>query len=279
MIHFVSLEATPFVTEAVHPDEGHYATRWQFRLVGDSWWPAIHDSGWDTVNKLSYLTTLDDGSYEARVAFMDEFFITSDWSEPIAFELVPAAAPFEDAWAFTLDGHVFYVLNDVNGATLVCDLRTGQWHHWYTGASAGTWNMYRGVMWNGRVLAADQELSKIWELDPASMLDQEEFGITRAVTAFQAIRGKASARVGSFRLTADVGAPDSDGAEVSMRFSDDEGQTWSNAQTRVLASNDFDQVLRFRSLGRLRAPGRIWEIRDTGGAVLIQGADADMEGM
>lgn len=181
------------------------------------------------------------------------------------------------AWAFVLDGHTFYVLNDVAGETLVHDMRTGQWHHWYTGAEPGTWNMQGGVMWKGRPIAADSALPKIWEVDPHSMLDEDTTDIRRVVTAFEALRGKASARVGSFRLTADMGEPSAADAEVQLRFSDDEGQTWSNPHVRSLNSGDYDQVLRFRSLGRIRAPGRLWEVSDTGGFVAIQGADSDME--
>lgn len=182
------------------------------------------------------------------------------------------------AWAFVLDGHIFYVLDDLNGETYVCDLRSGQWHHWYTGAVPGLWNMKVGVMWKGRPIAADSVLNKIWEVDPHSLQDEDAIEISHVVTAFQAMRGKASARVGSFRLTANVGEPSLEDAEVQLRFSDDEGQSWSITHTRVLVVDDFDQVLRFRSLGRMRAPGRVWEVRDTGGSVLIEGADSDMEG-
>lgn len=182
------------------------------------------------------------------------------------------------AWAFTLDGHIFYVLDDVDGDTLVCDLRTGQWYHWYTGATPGLWTTQNGVMWNGRALATDGESSQIWEVDPHSMRDEGAIEISRVVTAFQFLRGRASARIGSFRLTASVGGPSLEDAEVSLRFSDNEGQTWGVTYTRVLEADNFAQVLRFRSLGRLRAPGRIWEVADRGGLVLIEGADADIEG-
>lgn len=182
------------------------------------------------------------------------------------------------AWAFVLDGHIFYVLNDVSGRTVVCDMRTGQWHHWYTGAVPGKWNMFRGFMWRGRPLAVDEVSSKVWEVDPNAFLDEGVQHILRVVTGFQAVRGKASMRQGSLRLTASVGEPDLVGAVVSMRFSDNEGVAWSTPQTRVLAAGDYAQPLRFRSLGRLRAPGRIWEISDQGGLVTIEGADSDMEG-
>lgn len=182
------------------------------------------------------------------------------------------------AWAFTLDGHIFYVMDDVAGQTLVCDMRTGQWHHWYTGADPALWNMQSGIMWNGVAIAADLTTNKIWEVDPHSMRDEETIEITRVVTAFQAVRGRASARIGSFRLTASVGEPSLVGAVVHLRFSDDEGESWSPVYERVLSVGDFSQPLRFRSLGRIRAPGRIWEVSDQGGLLLIEGADADIEG-
>lgn len=182
------------------------------------------------------------------------------------------------AWAFVFDGHIFYVLNDVNGNTMICDLRTGQWHHWYTGVVAGKWNMYRGVVWKGRVLAADELTNEIWEADPHSFLDEAATDIKRVVTAFESVRGKGSVRQGSLRISASVGFPTLVGATLQMRFSDNEGQSWSPTYSRTLVSGDFNQELRFRSLGRLREPGRIWEISDTGGVVTIEAADADLEG-
>jgi hypothetical protein len=182
------------------------------------------------------------------------------------------------AWAFVLDGHIFYVLNGVDGVTLVFDARTGQWHHWYTDIVPADWNAYRGVMWKGRPLVADEVTSEIWELDPSSMLDQDAIQIKRVVTGFQAMRGKASVRQGALRVTASVGEPTLVGATLELRFSDDEGQTWSVTHSKVLQSGVYDQPLKFRSLGRIRAPGRIWEISDVGGLVTIEGADADLEG-
>jgi hypothetical protein len=180
-------------------------------------------------------------------------------------------------WAFVLDGHVFYVLSDISGRTLVCDLTTGQWHHWFTGEEPGLWNMYRGTMWRGRALAADAETAEVWEVDPFSTQDEETLSIHRAVTGFTPVRGRASFRQGSLRLAASVGAPDVEGAEVALRFSDDEGVTWSRSFVVPLRVGAFSQTISFRGLGRMRAPGRIWDLSDAGGLVRIDGVDADME--
>jgi hypothetical protein len=182
------------------------------------------------------------------------------------------------AWAFVLDGHVFYVLSDVSGRTLVCDITTGQWHHWFTGALPGLWNMQRGLMWRGRALAAGAAGAEVWEVDPLSTLDEETEVIHRAVTGFMPIRGRAGFRQGALRLFASVGAPDDVGVEVRLRFSDDEGVTWSRTFTTELRVGAFMQTLSFRGLGRMRAPGRIWDIADAGGLVRIDGVESDMEG-
>lgn len=197
----------------------------------------------------------------------------------------PAPEPFatnEEAWAFVLDGHVFYVLFSSGGVSLVYDLSTGQWHGWATEALT-FWNMRRGIMWKGRVIAADGRIAdgatdpgpKIWELDPASMLDEGTLEIARVVSGFQPIRGRGSFRQGSLRLTA-TGTP-SAGAVLKMRFSDDEGVTWSQEYSVALDPDATVQPIKFRSLGRLRAPGRLWEISDAGGVVCVMGMDSVME--
>lgn len=185
------------------------------------------------------------------------------------------------SWAFTLDGHIFYVLGTYQGLTLLCDLTTGQWCLWKT-AGFDFWNMHRGVMWRGRVLAADDALPIVWELDPAATgdaeTDEESTSIERVVTGFLPSRNRGSNRIGAARLTASVGDPDGPDVPVSLRYSDDEGETWSQAREIVLRSADYEQELKFRSLGRLREPGRLWEISDAGGVVRIDGLDADIDG-
>ena len=206
-----------------------------------------------------------------------------EWDEPGTVSETAELA--ERAWAFVLDGHVFYVLNFSDRPALVCDLTTGQWHSWFTrtfnpaalSLGSGIWNMFRGIMWKGRVIAADFSDPIVWELDPHSMLDESVDVIQRAVTAFQPLRGSASARQGSMRLTArkeDLGAS----STIRMRFSDDGGRTWSTWRSVILAASSYSKKIEWRSLGRIRAPGRLWEIDDAGGLVRIEGSDADLEG-
>lgn len=192
----------------------------------------------------------------------------------------PETLPNEKAWMFTLDGHVFYVLNvvatDSGAHTYVYDLTTGQWHRWYTGYRPW-WNMFRGIVWKGRTIAADHEAGTVWELDPDSELDEGEDPIRRAVTGILPHRGRTSVRQGNLRLYASMGEPSRSGAVVQMRFSDDGGQTWSDYYRVNIRPGVFAQRPRFRSLGRIRAPGRVWEISDDGASMRIDGLDAALD--
>jgi hypothetical protein len=179
------------------------------------------------------------------------------------------------AWAFTLDGHVFYVLGAYQGLTILFDMTTGQWCKWRT-TGFDFWNMHRGVMWRGRVLAADDALPIVWELDPAAGDDESGGAIERVVTAFLPSRSRDRKRVGAARVTASVG--DADAVPVYLRFSDDEGETWSQPYPVTLRLADYEQELKYRSLGAIREPGRLWEIADAGGLVRIDGLDADIDG-
>jgi hypothetical protein len=190
---------------------------------------------------------------------------------PEEVDLEPAL-PLVKAWAFTFDGHVFYVLSTVAGRTLICDLTTGQWHTWKTGESP-FWNMYRGIMWGGRPIAADETSNEIWMVDPSSELDEGEHEIARTVTGYQPVRGTHSRRQGSMRLTARRGVMGGEDLVVRMRFSDDAGSSWSPYYDIDLDPDSYSTRMEWRSLGRLRAPGRIWEITDEGGLVRIDGAD------
>lgn len=183
-------------------------------------------------------------------------------------------APLEQGWAFVLDGHVFYVLNRVLERSLVYDLTMGQWHSWVTAGEAA-WNMHRGVTWRGRVLGADAFSPLVWELEPESPLDEGALPIEHVVTGFLPVHGRGAVRQGSLRLMAgrDDEAPD---GNLRMRFSDDGGQTWSQTYEIPVEAGAVRRF-EFRSLGRMRAPGRLWEFSDKGGLVRIDGVDTDLE--
>lgn len=183
----------------------------------------------------------------------------------------------ERAWAFALDGHIFYVINDVEGKSYLYDVRTGQWAVWYTGEESSTWNFQKGHTWRSRTIALEEDSDRILELDPYSERDVDDQEIRRVVTAFQTARGDDAYRQGSMRVNASVGAPTVDETAVEMRFSNDGGVTWVGPFAVSLLLAEWSQRIEFRSLGRIRAPGRLWEIRDVGGLMRIDGCDQTVE--
>jgi hypothetical protein len=278
-----TLTSSAYESLGNHPlSATHLATRWEMDVLGGDFSAPLWDSGWDAVHLLS-ITTPDfaPAAYQFRAAWMDGLELEGVWSDPAVVGTPDRT--LERAWAFNLDGHIFYVMSFVSQPAMVYDTVAQQWYSWFTKDATAFptfspyWNMFRGIVWQGRTLAADFSSAKIWEVDPHSLLDEETKPVQRAVTGFLPLRGSQSVRQGSLRITArkeDAAQP----ATISMRFSDDNGKTWSASRTVLLASSSYSQRLEFRSLGRVRAPGRLWEISDEGGFVNIYGADADMEG-
>lgn len=174
--------------------------------------------------------------------------------------------------------------------TLIYDLTTGQWHQWGTLEDTGggvfdnaRWNMILGVFWqelkggDGQpiyaTVAAGIESNEIFRVDPESEIDNggtdNEQYIRRQVTGGLSIRNRVFPRQFDLRLTASVGDPAVAGADVNLRFSDDNGNTWVTPLPISLTAGAWSQDLVWRSLGIIRAPLRIFEITDTGGLVRI----------
>lgn len=181
------------------------------------------------------------------------------------------------AWVFKKDGHPYYVLHLGVEGTFVYDKLTDKWSNWET-AGYGQWNMENGWTFDtDQVIAADNQNPIIWKYDPETFQDEDFRTIERAVTGLIALRRRDTLSILGLHLTASVGSPVEDGATLRLRFSDDQGKTWSAWYSLTLQEGDFDQVLNLRSLGTAKAPGRVFEIEDFGGLVRIDGADLDTD--
>lgn len=199
-------------------------------------------------------------------------------SSQVAMLVVAREGPIERytsrAWTFHLDGHNFYVLHLGLQGTYVYDQLTGRWAQWQTVSTAPLWNMEHGITWNGISLAGDNNNSIIWQVDPDVDTDEGYRTITRKVTSLVPVRRREFVDCFGLYLTASTGFPASVDAELSMRWSDDGGNTWETADTITL-TDETDQELAWRSLGQMSAPGRIFEFTDAGGLVRISGADIE----
>lgn len=181
------------------------------------------------------------------------------------------------AWTFDFDGHQFYVLDLGAEGTYVFDLTTGAWCEFET-QGYDAWNMRSGIKWNHRYVALDAVNPIVWEVDPASQTDEEWKEIEHALTAMIQFRHRKARRNDALRVTASVGQLGAADATLRMRFSDDRGQTWSDYYEITMEDDAFTQELAFRSLGSIKAPGRVFELSDTSGTIRVDGADAEVEG-
>lgn len=188
-------------------------------------------------------------------------------------------------WGFSLDGHDFYVLKLGPSETLVYDLTTGQWSSW---ASPGmdSWRANIGQNWvgmgfdtfqtygyNSDVIAGDAGSGTLWILDPTvgrddrSTVDSDSFN--RIVTGGVRVMGRETIPCGAVTLDLSVGNPTQLNATITLEISDDAGNTWVSCGSKDVLAGDFNTTVEWRSLGLIKAPGRIFKITDTGTSVRI----------
>lgn len=165
---------------------------------------------------------------------------------------------------YQIGGHTFYVLA-FEEATWAYDLATMHWHQW-------TWLDVNGVeqphrascMTFGydRVLVGDRENGKVYAADSNVFTDAGN--PIRRVRSFPHSSGKGK-RVRYTRFTADMqvgdvpvtpsGAP----PEVSLRWSDDRGASWSNPVKQSFgATGQYLTIPTWNRLGIAR--DRVWEL-------------------
>lgn len=198
--------------------------------------------------------------------------------------------PHVRAWTYSLDGHDYYVLRLATLWTVVLDLATGQWSEWF-GHNLPYWRAHTGINWLGmgadtalrlygtNVVAGDDRAGILWMLDPTTGIDDgvtaesADVPFNRAVTGIVQQRMRASTPCGGVYLTVSLGQPIVAGAAITLDYSDDGGNSYVTAGSVTVDSSDYNQEIAFRSLGLIRAPGRVFRITDNGASVRINAAD------
>lgn len=190
---------------------------------------------------------------------------------------VPAVSR-KRAWSFVLDGHTFYVLDLGKQGTFVCDTSTGnQWAQFITTGYLN-WNFANGCMWGQRIVAGDLLTTDVWEMNPSSLLDNGAATITHVVTGGVVTRNRIYHSVDVLSLACSVGQSQTANGTVLLSFSDDQGKTWTDMDTKTLTQGDFSGEIAWQSLGSFESPGRIFKITDSGGFLRIDGVDAGIDG-
>lgn len=181
------------------------------------------------------------------------------------------------AWTFSLDGHAFYVLNLSEEGTFVFDDRTREWSQFQTGGY-GVWNMIQGFEWGLYVVGGDAIYPKVWAIAPDSAVDEDWRPVEHKVNGGIPSRSVDGVTHDALLLTASAGFVGENGATIQMRFSDDQGRTWSDYYDVVLESGNYSQQIMWRSLGTFSSPGRVIEIRDIGGNIRLDDTVAIIDG-
>jgi hypothetical protein len=205
------------------------------------------------------------------------------------------ADPKVRCFTFTLDGHDFYVIRLGTIETLVFDTQTNQFYIWGSGDSL-LWRAYDGCNWLGgyaqsagfgsNIVVGDDGNGSIYFLNPDADTDDDAIegstlqrDFVRRASGQVITKGYSSVRCYGVELLGSIGqyagaAP----STVTLDYSDDRGQSYVDAGTYTIDSADYEARLFWRSLGSIRAPGRIFRVTDYGALKRIDSLDMVAEG-
>jgi hypothetical protein len=165
----------------------------------------------------------------------------------------------------TVEGHAFYVLSIPGEGSFAFDVATGQWAEWQ---SFGR-QLFRSrcaLMRGGVAYLGDSESGTVWTLEPGVFQDGPD-PMTFLASAFTPMPG-GQLRCDNLVLQGarGVGLPAGQGAlpQVEMRYSDDQGRTWSIWRGASLGRmGEYGRRAVWQRLGMIREPGRAFEVRTT----------------
>lgn len=175
-------------------------------------------------------------------------------------------------WTFVLDGHTFWVVSLGPEGDFAYDKDTKQWCQLITQGFANL-NFTHGTMWKTRIIGGDILYPTLYELDPEQPDDEGWRGVLRIVTGGITVRSTNMIGVANFRLTGSLGVISDASTAVNLSFSDDNGITWTTMAPILLVPGQTNTPLVWDALGSFQAPGRIFQVSDTGGMASINGAD------
>lgn len=185
------------------------------------------------------------------------------------------------AYSYQQNGHSFYVLTfPIANRTWVYDAATGLWAERAYRDSSNTYLRERPnchVFFNRRHLVGDFENGNIYELDPETYTANGD--VIPRIKTFAHMSGNGKRQFfRSLELDMEVGvgnASDPD-PQISLRWSDDGGNTWSSTLTRSLGRvGEYRRQVKFNQLGS--GYNRVFEVATTAKCkVVLQGAFIDV---
>lgn len=171
-------------------------------------------------------------------------------------------ADITSAWAFVtwFGGHTFYVLSLPGQSTWAYDISQNKWQEWTSWEKdnfrvRSSFGPLLGDLYTGKIMQFNQDLYTDLG-DP----------IVRVTSAYLPLRSGSlrnfNLMLGTIRGVGTVYGGDEPNPVVEMRFSDNEGRTFSDWMTADLGGQgEYEAKAIWWSLGALHAPGRLFEFR------------------
>lgn len=198
-----------------------------------------------------------------------------------AYALVRGVTERRDlrAWPFTQDDHDFWVLQLGEDGTLVFDKLSSQWAQWRSPGKA-FWRGNDGVQWEGWNICCDTDTGILWRIDPEGRLDDGTTPITSLVSGKVTTRMRRNAQCHMAEVALSEGEPptgvDASTLAISLRTTDDDGLNFISHGDITGTAIGSDITVRWYGLGVMPAPGRVFEITDTGYARRIDGFNIEV---
>lgn len=191
--------------------------------------------------------------------------------EEVLSKLTDEEAAQLNMWTYTQDGHIFVVLDIPDKHTFCFDVVTRTWHERQSFGEI-LWEPQNAVRHLGGILTGSRKDGSIYFLDTEADQDNGEL-IERRFTAGLGIERRGQP---IYNLALDVvsglGSVMGDNPVIGMRWSDDQGHTWSNELLRPLGKHgEYITPLFWTNLGLGRPPIRVFEFTMTDvGRLVVQ---------
>jgi hypothetical protein len=202
-------------------------------------------------------------------------------------EAIRGYSTISDAYAFTFQivGHSFYALTfPTADATWLYDAATDKWYEWaWRDSSDNTLHRHRAsccVFFNGEHLVGDWETGEVYALDLDTYTDNGD--LIQRIRRTQTLRSdkRLFFGLGTIDMESAVANASYPDPKVMLRYSDDDGRTWSNEKQLSLgAVGEYGKRVRIPPTGSTKpGRGRVWELSMTDGVKFaLFGADVDVE--
>lgn len=172
-----------------------------------------------------------------------------------AIEYRLSTATYARAFAYTQEGHKFYVLNSDQG-TFAYDMATGTWHERQS-YGRDSYRAHCAVRYNDAMVFGDAEDGRLYRPNLASYNeDGDPIRVRIDLPTLEASRARVTMYAFELYCETGVGLNDGQGSDpqAMLEYSDDGGRRWSNELWRSLGRiGEYRTRAIWRSLGQFRS--------------------------